>query len=199
MRSTRLASSGKGPRLQGSFRSPCFCFSVATNPSILLFARYFRFSSEQYPLSVRTSSGLCPDCSWIASISGTTCCLSLVACVTVCPTINWKSGSTATCVLYPCTNPSDPFMMRDSGSVKLYWAFGSGCASLRSLPALPAVSFILFFIRGLCLLQQLLHFLPQPLLGLLHPSITHGLVLARVGFYFAPIQSHSSQLQRSHL
>src|SRR5260370_1110066 len=121
MRSTRLASSGKGPRLQGSLRSLCFCFSVATNPSILLFARYFRFSSEQYPLSVRTSSGFCPDCSWIA------------------------------------------------------------------------------LIRGLCLLQQLLHFLPQPLLGLLHPSITHGLVLARVGFYFAPIQSHSSQLQRSHL
>src|SRR5260370_153643 len=75
------------------------CFSVATNPSILLFARYFRFSSEQYPLSVRTSSGFCPDCSWIALISGTTCCLSLVACVTVCPTINWKTGSTATCVL----------------------------------------------------------------------------------------------------
>ena len=47
-----------------------------------LFARYFRFSSEQYPLSARTSSGLCPDCSWIASISGTTCCLSLAACVT---------------------------------------------------------------------------------------------------------------------
>jgi len=50
------------------------------------------------------------------------------------------SGSTATWVLYPCTNPSDPFMMRDCGSVKLYCAFGSGFASLRSLPSLSAFS-----------------------------------------------------------
>ena len=41
------------------------------NPAILLFARYFRFSSEQYPLSARTSFGFCPDCSWMVSISGT--------------------------------------------------------------------------------------------------------------------------------
>src|SRR6266481_3071795 len=88
MRPTRLASSGKGPRLQGSLGSLCFCFSVATNPCILLV---------------------------------------------------------------------------------------------------------------LCLLQPLLHFLLQPLLGLLHPSIPPGLVLAPVGFYLPPIQSHSSQLQRSHL
>src|SRR5947199_5174831 len=140
IRSTRLASFGKGPRLHGSLRSPCFCFPVATNPSILLFARYFRFSSEQYPLSASTSSGFCPDCSWIAWINGTTCCLSLASGVTVCPTTNWKSGSTAICVLYPCTNPSDPFMIRDSGSVKLYWAFGSGFASWRSLPSLSAFS-----------------------------------------------------------
>jgi hypothetical protein len=29
-------------------------------------------------------------------------------------------GSTAVCALYACTKPSGPFMMRDSGSVKLY-------------------------------------------------------------------------------
>src|ERR1700719_1375832 len=58
IRSTRLAPFGNGPGLQGSRRSLCFCFPVATNPSIFLFFRYFRFSSEQYPL-VRQNSFWC--------------------------------------------------------------------------------------------------------------------------------------------
>src|SRR5208283_3146085 len=36
-----------------------------------------RNAQIQCSLSVRTYFGLCPDCSWIASISGTICCLSL--------------------------------------------------------------------------------------------------------------------------
>ena len=65
IRSTRLAPFDHGsPGLQGSRRSRlCFCFPVATNPLIFLLFRYFRFSSEQYPLSATTSFGFCPDCS----------------------------------------------------------------------------------------------------------------------------------------
>src|ERR1019366_1466092 len=73
--------------------------SVAMKPSIFFFSRYFRLASEQYPLSVMTSCGFCPACSSIAFTVGASCCLSLVAWVTLCPTIHWKSGSTAICVL----------------------------------------------------------------------------------------------------
>jgi hypothetical protein len=58
---------------------------------------------------------------------------------------------------------------------------------------------LLFFIRSLRSLQQLAHFLLQPLHGLLHPSITHRLVLAGVCRHLAPIQGHTSQFQPSHL
>ena len=56
-----------------------------------------------------------------------------------------------------------------------------------------------FSIRGLCLAQQLANFRPQPLLRLVHPSITHGFVLARVGLELTPIHGHVPQLHRSRL
>ena len=49
---------------------------------IFFFSRYFRFASEQYPLSVMTSCGFCPACSSIAFTVGASCCLSLVAWLT---------------------------------------------------------------------------------------------------------------------
>jgi hypothetical protein len=48
------------------------------------------------------------------------------------------------------------------------------------------LTLILFFVRNLCL-PQLTHFLPQPLLCLVHPSVALGLVLARVGLDLTPI------------
>src|SRR6266436_3012623 len=36
-------------------------------PSIFFFSKYFRFASEQYPLSVITSCGVCPACWRMAS------------------------------------------------------------------------------------------------------------------------------------
>jgi hypothetical protein len=92
--STRLAPFGNGPGLQGLRLSLCFCFPVATNPAIFLFFRYFRFSSEQYPLSAITSGGFCPDCSSIFSSNGTSCCLSFAACVTCCPTKGRRGAAT---------------------------------------------------------------------------------------------------------
>ena len=55
--------------------------------------------------------------------------------VTAWPTISCRL-STATCALYACTNPSGPFMIRDSRSIKLYLycAFVSGFAASTGLP-----------------------------------------------------------------
>ena len=50
-------------------------------------------------IKVVYTEDFCPACSSIAVTVGTSCCLSLVAWVTFCPTIHWKSGSTAICVL----------------------------------------------------------------------------------------------------
>src|SRR3990172_6905231 len=74
-----------------------------------------------------------PDCAAMIVIIGINCFLSLVSCVTAWPTINCCS-STATCTLYAWTKRSGPFMIRDSGSVKLYWAFASGFTHSAGFP-----------------------------------------------------------------
>src|SRR6266403_690770 len=76
-------------------------------------------------------------------------------------------------------------------SLQLFWQLVS--------PAIPTVTLILFFVRRRCLAQQLAHFLPQPLLRLLHPSVAHGLVLTRVALDLTPIQRHPPQLHGSRL
>ncbi len=56
-------------------------------------------------------------------------------------------------------------------------------------PVAPAITAVLFCIRGLDLTQQPPHFLPQPFLDFLHSAVTHGFVLARVGLHLAPVHT----------
>src|SRR6266851_4938213 len=126
-------------------------------------------------------------------------------------------------------------MMRDSGSVKLYWSLSVGLAAAALLPSAAALSRarcsttfwghldlgqpafpppqllrqlvapfvpvppVFFLVGGLGLRQQLLHFLLQLPLLLLHPPITHRLVFAGVGLHLRPIQRHSPQFDRPGL
>src|ERR1019366_8687040 len=82
------------------------------------------------PESAVAFSGFLPRfCSTCCSI-GTSCRLSLACCVIAQPTITCAVASTAACALKPCTKllVAPSFMIRESGSVKFRWAFGSGLA-----------------------------------------------------------------------
>ncbi len=87
------------------------------------------FCSLQKPLSSAAAAGV-PNSAGRAAKVGSASALSLAWLDKLHATIKRWSWSTATCALYACSKPAllEHFMMRDSGSVKLYWSLACGSA-----------------------------------------------------------------------
>ena len=116
---------------------PCRRRSVETHASVPSARARSSASGFQYPASAVAFAGVSSRCPSTRSIIGARFPLSGGWSVTPWATMTCASSSTASCALYPCTNPSAPFMMLLSGSVKFACAPSAGrppvvaCVSLR--------------------------------------------------------------------